>query len=391
MNIPTLQSLLSPVAQAGTKSATSSHLVFVDVTAEEAQLRVQEILLHKPRLSFQVHQLTPDDLVGQMTECLKKHKAEPVRSLWLITGREIETTAENPILRSENRSFKLDKRIAEWQSVLDQGAVCYLLGSGTSELGQQITRQTSAAVRYDFDAASSTILDEVLFLDPSITNFDAAVQEILLERDVEIISLDCRTDGVFQIADYLRQRRGLKAIHLFCPGDGASLTLGGCCLTSSSISNEHRDALKTVATCLAKDAEIRIYNRNFHSGVQRDQIVNELSDLTGAFVIVSNSQATAWVTSDLLDQSLIVQRPAGQARQLWNQLLPPLQRASSPAEQSSIECKNVIDSCPVESDFQDERVVRYEFDQVQAAGWLCVGFATGCVTALFFVWCGLWI
>jgi hypothetical protein len=237
---------------------------------------------------------------------------------------------------------------------------------------------------------TSTILDEVLFLDPSITNFDTALRDILLERDVEIVSLDSAKDGVFQVAEFVRGRKGLKVIHLLCPGDEGSLSMGNCRLSGNSISNGHRDAIKTIGQSLARDAEIRIYNRTFNPGHNDGQFVNELSNATGAFVIVNNSKSTEWLTEDLLDCSLTPPSSKTLDLQSWGQLLPPLKQAKFDTP-GLVESEPFIDSETATREVQTELAIKYEFDQAQAAGWLCVGFASGCATALFVVWCGLWI
>jgi hypothetical protein len=370
------------------RQKAATHLVFVDPRAEEAQPRLQEILLHRPTVNFDIRELAPEDIIGQISATLGKLNRTPVRTLWILAGREINLPANEAVSSRTPRAAKLDKRIAAWNDVLNRESTVYLLGSDTVGLGEQIARQTKAKVQFDFDHTPSTLFDEVIFVDHSIRNFEPLIKEILLERDAEVISLDPDRDGVFQIATYVSQRKNLKSIHLVCPGTDGTLSLGKALLTWSSLSDEYRLALETIGKSLAQDGDIQIYNPAFNAGPKGAQAIRELSSLTGAFIIVSNSKSARWELDEetQLRLATLPQTVAFPAE--WNQVMRPLESGGiDPFElalDSDLDSSVIQPGRPGKAAFQSQSEfrIKYEFDNVQAVGWLCVGFATGFATCM---------
>ena len=100
---------------------------------------------------------------------------------------------------------------------------------------------------------------EIIFIDSSVQD----VQAFLNGKSGEVIILDPNRDGVEQIAEVLKGRKDVTAIHILSHGDVGQLRLGNVTLTQASMAGEHADELATIKASLSVNADILIYGCNF--------------------------------------------------------------------------------------------------------------------------------
>ncbi|NJL59399.1 MAG: DUF4347 domain-containing protein [Desulfobacteraceae bacterium] len=74
---------------------------------------------------------------------------------------------------------------------------------------------------------------EIVFIDPSVTDYQKIIESIPAKD--QVIILDPNKDGVQQISEVLAQQTDVKAIHIVSHGSDASLTLGNAQLSKDTI------------------------------------------------------------------------------------------------------------------------------------------------------------
>ncbi|MBF0124962.1 MAG: DUF4347 domain-containing protein, partial [Magnetococcales bacterium] len=128
-------------------------------------------------------------------------------------------------------------------------------------------------------------MSTLIFIDSSLNNFQSLVYS--LPADQEVILLDPKQDGLWQMAAALSGRSGLDAIHLFSHGSPGSLQLGSLTLNSANLAN-HTAALSTIGSALSDDADILLYGCDVAAGDDGLAFINALATATGADVAASD-------------------------------------------------------------------------------------------------------
>ena len=124
---------------------------------------------------------------------------------------------------------------------------------------------------------------EIIFIDSSVQD----VQAFLNGKSGEVIILDPKRDGVEQIAEVLKGRKNVTAIHIFSHGDVGQLRLGNTTLNQTNMTGEYADELATIKASLSDNADILIYGCNFGQGELGGLATDTLATLTGADVASS--------------------------------------------------------------------------------------------------------
>lgn len=122
---------------------------------------------------------------------------------------------------------------------------------------------------------------EIVFIDPGVQRADAL--HVAMEPGVEVVQLHADRDGVTQIADMLRGRSGVDAIHVISHGQSGALHLGSGTLDASSVGAEHARALETIRGALSEGAAFTIRGADFGSADGADTVA-ALSAATGVEV-----------------------------------------------------------------------------------------------------------
>ena len=170
---------------------------------------------------------------------------------------------------------------------------------------------------------------EIAFVDGSVHNISGILAGI--GSSVEIVILDTTRDGVGQIAEALRGRTNVDAIHIVSHGSDGRLNLGNAVLDAQSIGAQHAADLTVIRDVLSTDADILIYGCNVASGDSGQDFVSALATATGADIAASNDDtgtATRGGDWDLETRLGLIESGLIDAPE-WNGLLAPLEIAVS--------------------------------------------------------------
>jgi len=145
----------------------------------------------------------------------------------------------------------------------------------------------------DLYSALSTVTaptdrQEIVFIDTRVEDY----QTLLLGIDpsAEAVLLDPTRDGIEQMAEILRDRSNIDAIHLIAEGNTAELHLGTSFLTQEAIGGEYADLFTQLGQSLSAEADLLIYGCNFGQGQAGQDAMNTLAKLTGADIAASTDR-----------------------------------------------------------------------------------------------------
>ncbi|MGY2752544.1 hypothetical protein ACVW0Q_000905 [Thermostichus sp. MS-CIW-21] len=131
-----------------------------------------------------------------------------------------------------------------------------------------------------------TVQDELVFIDPALPDLSILLTGI--RPGTEVILLDPNKDGIQQIAEVLRGRKGVRALHILSHGQSGSIQLGKSILNLENLS-EYASLLSQWKSSLTDDAEILIYGCEVASGSEGRLFIKELAHLTGADIAASTN------------------------------------------------------------------------------------------------------
>lgn len=125
---------------------------------------------------------------------------------------------------------------------------------------------------------------EVVFVVDSLPDIGTLTSGI---RDgVEVVMLDGQGDGLAQMADYLRGRTGLSAIHIVSHGDEGKISLGSAWLDVQGVA-EREGLLQQIGQSLTEDGDILLYGCHVGANGQGAEFLSVLAAATGADVAAS--------------------------------------------------------------------------------------------------------
>ncbi len=127
--------------------------------------------------------------------------------------------------------------------------------------------------------------NSIVFIDSNLTDYQSLLTE--LGPDVEVHLLNADQDGVLQMAEILKGRTGLDAIHILSHGSDGSLSLGSGALNSSNLA-QYKDALQQIGDSLTATGDLLLYGCNIAENGLGIKFINRLARLTGADVAASN-------------------------------------------------------------------------------------------------------
>ncbi|MEN0108456.1 MAG: DUF4347 domain-containing protein, partial [Pseudomonas sp.] len=132
--------------------------------------------------------------------------------------------------------------------------------------------------------ASSDQRQEIIFVDGQLKDAQALIAG--LPSGAEVVVLDSSKDGLQQIADYLKGREGVDAIHLLSHGAEGTVELGSTWLNTQNIT-EHSQTLSAIGAALASDGDILLYGCDTGAGSQGAALLADMARLTQADVAAS--------------------------------------------------------------------------------------------------------
>ncbi|WNM57808.1 DUF2341 domain-containing protein [Candidatus Nitrospira allomarina] len=191
--------------------------------------------------------------------------------------------------------------------------------------GQNIATDHDPVWSSDLSPATPSDRREIVFIDTRVEDYQTLIEGI--DPAAEVFLLDARRDGIEQIAEALKDRRDIDAIHLIGEGTEAELHVGSAFLTNESISNQYAELFTQIGQSLSADADLLIYGCNFGRGVSGFSAMQTLAELTGADIAASTdrtghvSEFANWhleVSTGFIETSIII----GQATQdAWEGVL----------------------------------------------------------------------
>ncbi|WP_167010632.1 Ig-like domain-containing protein [Comamonas sp. Tr-654] len=189
-------------------------------------------------------------------------------------------TAVRPLALEQRFMFDGAAAVDVAHAATDAGAVEHTADT-TSALRHALTAEAQRATE---GPAGSTQRQEVVFIDGQVSN----VGELLagLSANAEVVVLDPSKDGLQQMADYLKGRENLDAIHLLSHGADGTVQLGNVWLASTNLA-EHRAALESIGAALKADGDLMIYGCDVGQGDKGQAFIDQLASITGADVAAS--------------------------------------------------------------------------------------------------------
>ncbi|MEG1959556.1 MAG: DUF4347 domain-containing protein [Pseudomonas sp.] len=125
---------------------------------------------------------------------------------------------------------------------------------------------------------------DVVFIDGQVNNPGKLLEG--LPANAEVVLLDPSKDGLQQMADYLKGRENLDAIHLLSHGADGTVQLGNVWLASNNLA-EHRAALESIGASLKADGDLMLYGCDVGEGKKGQAFIDQLASVTGADVAAS--------------------------------------------------------------------------------------------------------
>ncbi|MBB3902799.1 tandem-95 repeat protein [Methylobacterium brachythecii] len=178
------------------------------------------------------------------------------------------------------------------------------------------------------ETASANGRHEIVVIDKSVADWQTLLAGI--PSSAEVILIDAGTDGFDRLADALKGRSDIDAIHILSHGSAGDLHLGSAELTAQSIQGRYAADLAIIGNALTATGDILIYGCDFAAGEVGARAAELLAQATGADVAASDDATgdTAlggdWdleVHDGSIETGIIVSDAAQHA---WHHLLAPV-------------------------------------------------------------------
>ena len=127
---------------------------------------------------------------------------------------------------------------------------------------------------------------EVVFVDTNVTNY----QELLtgLPANVKVVLLDPNSNGLEQIAQYVKQHPGIDAINLISHGAEGQVQVGNVLLDQGDIA-QYSAVLAQIGAAMKPNGDFLIYGCDVAAGNDGASLVHEISSLSGLNVAASTN------------------------------------------------------------------------------------------------------
>jgi len=134
-------------------------------------------------------------------------------------------------------------------------------------------------------AATADQRHEVVFVDNNVADYQQLVADA--KPGKEVVVLDASRNGLQQMADYLRGREGIDAIHVISHGQAGEVRFGSLVLSEANLSS-YQSLLGELGHSLAADGDLLLYGCDIGEGAAGSAFVKALASATGADVGASN-------------------------------------------------------------------------------------------------------
>ena len=127
---------------------------------------------------------------------------------------------------------------------------------------------------------------EIAFIESNLADYRTLVAGVKPGTEVHV--LDCRKDGLAQMALILAGRRGIAAIHLLSRGAPGKINLGTFTLTNANLKS-HAGTLAAIGAALAADGDFLVYGCYVAKGAVGRDLLGKLAQATKAQVAASDN------------------------------------------------------------------------------------------------------
>ncbi|MDF3932364.1 DUF4347 domain-containing protein [Pseudomonas citronellolis] len=134
-------------------------------------------------------------------------------------------------------------------------------------------------------AATSDQRHEIVFVDSNVADYQQLVADA--KPGTEVVVLDASGNGLQQMADYLRGREGIDAIHVISHGQAGEVRFGSLVLSEANLSS-YQALLAELGQSLSADGDLLLYGCDVGEGAAGSAFVKALADATGADVAASS-------------------------------------------------------------------------------------------------------
>ena len=131
---------------------------------------------------------------------------------------------------------------------------------------------------------------EIVFVDNQVKDYQQLVAQV--RPGTEVIVLDKTRDGLQQIADALRGRSGIDAIHIIGHGAEGSMRLGSVELNAAALGGRENQ-LAAIGAALTAQGDILLYGCDIGANARGAELLSRLAQLTHADVAASNDRTGA--------------------------------------------------------------------------------------------------
>ncbi|PKQ62112.1 hypothetical protein BZG01_17940, partial [Labilibaculum manganireducens] len=139
--------------------------------------------------------------------------------------------------------------------------------------------------QYIYASTEQKNKSEVVFVFTSVVDYQTLVEGI--SDQAEVLLIDSNLNGLDQMAEFLKGKSGVNAIHIISHGNKGVVNLGAVSLNNNNIDN-YSDQLLTIGNTLSETGDILIYGCNVAGGSSGNKFIQHLSELTKADIAASN-------------------------------------------------------------------------------------------------------
>ncbi|WP_462324346.1 DUF4347 domain-containing protein, partial [Desulfoplanes sp.] len=157
--------------------------------------------------------------------------------------------------------------------------------ANTSDNIHHLAQENDHLVLTDLAPPAVEQADELVFVDPSVKDYQSLVANI--SSDARVIVLDPTRDGLTQVSEFLAQNGETSAIHILSHGDAHTLNLAGTTLTPDNLA-DYQQTLSDWQANLGLEADILIYGCDIAADEAGQNMIAEIARLTGADVAASD-------------------------------------------------------------------------------------------------------
>jgi Domain of unknown function (DUF4347) len=124
----------------------------------------------------------------------------------------------------------------------------------------------------------------IAFIDRNVENYQLLLAG--MKPDTEVWLLDATLDGMAQVTQVLANKQNITNVSVFSHATDGNLQLGGSNLTLSNVLS-YSTALSQWKSSLTENADVMLYGCNFAATEQGQQLVQQISQWTGADIAAS--------------------------------------------------------------------------------------------------------